>query len=61
MDIPTIKAEAVAGVEMTVSVKEFIPEKQLQKEWKKARRRTYNYSAMPNGDLFSDWSCGKKI
>lgn len=61
LDVPTIEAEAMAGVEMTVSIKEFIPENQLRKEWRKARRRTYNYSAMPNGDLFSDWSCGKKL
>lgn len=46
---------------MKVSFREFIPENQLREEWKYARRRTYNFSAMPNGDLFSDWSCGERL
>lgn len=59
--VPSVKAEAVVGRKMTVSFKEYIPEDLLRAYWKSAKRRTYNYSAMPNGDLFSDWSCGKKL
>lgn len=59
--VPSVKAEATVGRKMTVSFKEFIPEDLLRADWRKAKRRTYNYSAMPNGDLFSDWSCGKKL
>ena len=47
--------------EMKVSFREFIPEDQLREEWKHARRRTYNFSAMPNGDMFADWACGEKV
>ena len=59
--LTTFQGSINSSREMKVSFKEFIPENQLREEWKYARRRTYNYSVMPNGDLFSDWSCGEKI
>lgn len=59
--IGSMRMESVVGRRVDISFKEYIPEDQLRKEWKKANRRTYNYSAMPNGALFSDWSCGNKV
>lgn len=45
------------NVKITVLFREFISEEELQKEWINARRKTYNYSIMPNGKMYSDWEC----
>lgn len=47
----------ITNVKMTVSFREFISEEELRPEWKKARRKTYNYSIMPNGTMYEDWGC----
>ena len=45
------------NVKITILFREFISEEELQKEWINARRKTYNYSIMPNGKMYSDWEC----
>ncbi len=45
----------------TISFREFITEEEIEKEWSGAKKRTYNYSAMPNGAMYADWSCKNLI
>lgn len=44
-----------------VSFREFSQGGEQSEEWNTARKRTWNYSIMPNGELFSDLSCKKEI
>lgn len=44
-----------------VSFREFSNGGLQSEEWNRAKKRTYNYSIMPNGEMFSDWSCKNEI
>lgn len=45
-------------IPMSISFREFISDtERMEKEWKNARRKTFNYSIMPNGEMYEDWSC----
>lgn len=45
----------------TISFREFLTEERMKEEWENARKRTYNYSVMPNGAMYADWSCKNLI
>lgn len=50
-EYPTIK----------ISFKEYLSVAEIKKLWDRATRRTYNYSAMPDGTLYQDWICKVKL
>lgn len=45
------------NAKITILFREFISKEELQQEWEKAKKKTYNYSIMPNGKIYSDWAC----
>ena len=47
--------------ECTISFREFLTEEETEREWSVAKKRTYNYSAMPNGAMYADLSCKNLI
>lgn len=62
-DLPTpnVTMTEVEEAEMRISFREFISEEELQNEWNNSKKRTYNYSIMPNGTMYSDWSCREEV
>ncbi len=41
--------------EKTISFKKYIPEEELQNEWHRASKRTFDLSMSPNGDIYQNW------
>ena len=61
MPIPNVTMTEEEESEMRISFREFISKEELQSEWDKSKRRTYNYSIMPNGTMYKDWSCREEV
>lgn len=59
-EMPRSMFEHTEYVEMNVSFREFISDEKLEKEWEKCNKKTFNYSMMPNGSMYKDWSCKEK-
>lgn len=41
--------------EKTISFKKYITKEELEKEWYRASKRTFDLSMAPNGDVYENW------
>lgn len=54
----SLAGEVVGDEEnITITFREFLSPEEFKKEWERAKKKTNNYSVMPNGAMYADWSC----